>query len=270
MGLVVVLVMVCGSCASRPESPAAHGRQADAQHVPTELLRRSTPIVWLFAGDSITAGVVHTRGYRDYTQHFRERLYELGRSDDVVLNTAKSGMWVENLLEQVDDRVLRWHPDVVFLMFGANDATAGREGIARFSEQYANLIKKCKASGIDVFVQTTVPMAPLDPALVQALEASGDARRAQAAVQNLERRLEFLGPYAEATRKVAQESAVPVIDHWNVWQRAGEYRGQLLDGEIHPNEYGHRLLAQTVLRDLGIWDDQSWVCRICAFVPTRQ
>jgi len=32
------------------------------------------PVKWLFAGDSITHGALHTWGWRDYTEHFSERI----------------------------------------------------------------------------------------------------------------------------------------------------------------------------------------------------
>ena len=44
-----------------------------------DLISRKEPVRWLFAGDSITQGARHTRGHRDYTQLFKERVGELAR-----------------------------------------------------------------------------------------------------------------------------------------------------------------------------------------------
>ena len=50
-----------------------------------ELLRGEYPVKWLFYGDSITHGALHTFGWRDYTELFAERLrFELGRTMDTV------------------------------------------------------------------------------------------------------------------------------------------------------------------------------------------
>lgn len=32
------------------------------------------PVTWVFLGDSITQGVVHTHGHRGYVEHFAERV----------------------------------------------------------------------------------------------------------------------------------------------------------------------------------------------------
>ena len=39
-----------------------------------KLIRSAEPVKWLFYGDSITHGAVHTFGARDYTEHFTERV----------------------------------------------------------------------------------------------------------------------------------------------------------------------------------------------------
>src|SRR5665647_1822505 len=52
-----------------------------------ELLRQKNPLKWLFTGDSITAGVEHTHGYRSYPEIFGERIrWEMGRPRDIVIN----------------------------------------------------------------------------------------------------------------------------------------------------------------------------------------
>ena len=47
------------------------------------------PLRWVFAGDSITHGALHTMGWRDYTELFSERLrHELKRPRDCVVKTG--------------------------------------------------------------------------------------------------------------------------------------------------------------------------------------
>lgn len=43
---------------------------------------------------------------------------------------------------------------------------------------------------------------------------------------------------------------------------AGGCRGQLLDEDFHPNEFGHRLIAHTLFKACGMWDEASWTCRL--------
>src|SRR5437763_63070 len=85
------------------------------------------PTKWLFNGDSITHGALHTFGWRDYVELFHERLrFELARGMDVVINTAISGDSTRGLLETFDWRVAQFRPDVVFLMIGMNDCSTSR------------------------------------------------------------------------------------------------------------------------------------------------
>ena len=57
------------------------------------------PVKWLFAGDSITHGALHTFGQRDYAQLFNERVrYEMGRPQDVVLPNAFGHLAFAHLL----------------------------------------------------------------------------------------------------------------------------------------------------------------------------
>src|SRR5262245_38050003 len=50
-----------------------------------QLLARPEPVTWVFTGDSITHGALHTRGWRSYPEHFAERVrWELKRMRDIV------------------------------------------------------------------------------------------------------------------------------------------------------------------------------------------
>ncbi len=215
------------------------------------LLAEDRPVTWLFAGDSITQGAVHTMGWRDYTELFDERLYELGRSADVVANTAVSGWRVQSIRERVDERVLRFRPDAVFLMFGTNDAMAGGDGLDRFAADYAETIDSIRKGGTEnIVVQTTVPMVQLKVAPSET---------------GITTRIAHIPAYVEATRMVAQQADVRLIDHWRVWEGIADQLGHYTEGAFHPNEYGHRLIAHTLFRELDMWDDDSRTCRL--FVP---
>jgi len=65
-----------------------------------QLLQSDQPLKWLFYGDSITHGALHTFGWRDYTEHFTERVrFEMNRRRDIVIKTAFSGNSTKDLLD---------------------------------------------------------------------------------------------------------------------------------------------------------------------------
>ncbi|MBN1554011.1 MAG: SGNH/GDSL hydrolase family protein [Phycisphaerae bacterium] len=235
----------------------------------SELISQKEPITWLFCGDSITAGMVYTHGWRNFSELFNERLYELGRSGDVVINTARSGANLGDLLGNFDRSVTRFHPDVVFLLFGTNDCVSGPEGVKQFTERYTEVIRRCRQAGAStVILQSTIPVMPLDPIRATQLELGPDKTVTDRDTHNLRMRLTHLPLYVEAVRKISKADKLPLIDHWAVWRKTGTKIGRLTEGFIHPNEYGHRLMAYTIFSAMGMWDDKSPTCRL--FVPVEK
>jgi len=100
------------------------------------MCRSPDPITWLMTGDSITRRVLHNLGYRSYTKHLHERVRgELSRFDDVVVNTGASGSTTSDLLVDLDRRVFRFHPNIVTVLLGTNDAAKSVEGRATFGKE---------------------------------------------------------------------------------------------------------------------------------------
>src|SRR5947209_8360158 len=106
---------------------SAEKEKADALTDIKAVLKRKEPAVWIFTGDSITHGALHTLGWRSYPEHFAERVrWELRRMRDVVINTGISGDRTGGLLADLDWRVLRFKPDVASVIVGMNDCPAGQ------------------------------------------------------------------------------------------------------------------------------------------------
>ena len=234
-------------------------------------LQRETPVTWLFTGDSITQGAKHTRGWRSYTELFKERLDEMARNQDIVINTGVGGASVRLLLNSgLEERVLRFKPDVVFIMFGTNDAVSGNEGTGEFIEAYTEVLHRLQTANIGCLImQTTVPMMPIEPNSAVDMLNLADETLKDNKLRGFCQRLAHIPGYTEATCRIAERVKVSLIDHHNVWEvvKYQRCRGQLMDGGCHPNEYGHRLIAHTIFRACGMWDTESWTCRM--FVPAE-
>jgi acyl-CoA thioesterase I len=260
---------VAALAAARPTSAAQTVPTVPATSDPAELvtplLKSTSPVTWLFAGDSITQGAVHTRGWRDYTQLFKERLGELSRNEDVVINTAVGGWTLDAFVDRFDERVSRFRPDALLLMFGTNDSGAGG-GIERFVANYEKVLAVARERGLRTIVQTALPLFPAD-ADRYAAAAYVDPAVRPGKVQRLKARQANISDFATAATRVAELAGVPAIDHWAAWQRVAPTLGQLTDGALHPNEYGHRLIARTIYDAMGIADESSWMCRL--FLPVN-
>ncbi|MCC7349636.1 MAG: SGNH/GDSL hydrolase family protein [Phycisphaerales bacterium] len=210
------------------------------------LLSRPDPIKWLFTGDSITHGALHTFGWRDYTEHFSERIrYEMARVRDVILKTAISGWRIKFILDDLQWNVLQYQPHVVSIAVGMNDCNDGPDGLESFQSQYLEVIDT-------IHKQTQAAVVVHTPPRISALDTI---------------RSQHLPSYVDAIRRIAQKSGALLIDDYEHWQ-AAEKRGVLaywLSDAIHPNECGHRAMAHLMLRKLNLWKDDSFVCRL--FVP---
>ena len=202
------------------------------------LLASDHPLTWVFAGDSVTQGAAHTLGWRDYTELVKERIgWEMGRKRDVFINTAVSGWRCGDFEADLDRSALRYHPDVIFVMFGLNDATAGDGGVTPFAADYERVLRKlCDATTGHVVVQVPNP----------AISSEAD--------------LGSLPFYVDAIRQLANRLNLPTVDHADAWSTHLLPRGPLeqwIGSGCHPNEYGHRMIARTLLETVGAWDPQS-------------
>ena len=212
------------------------------------LLKRPEPVKWLFAGDSIAQGALHTMGWRDYSELFTERVrWELNRRRDCVIKTAISGWKVGNLLDDLEWSVLQHRADVVFVGVGMNDCAEGPQQLDAFRQRYRNLIGHIRdhSGEVAIVLQTPNRIMPADTL-----------------------RFPNAPAYTAAIRDVADSEKTALVDHFAAWEAAekSETINYWLSDPCHPNECGHRAMANEIFRTFEIFDArQSRVCRL--FVP---
>lgn len=183
------------------------------------------PITWLFVGDSITHGCLHTAPDRNYVEHVNEVLrWDRGRTTDVLVNSAVSGWRVDDLLERWDFHAGKFDADVVFVMFGTNDATHGEDGVEHFRRGLTEIVDRFEQSGATVVLQVPAPIRA---------EPSG-----RAAIEQ----------YRDVVRELAAERGLLVVDHARDW--AADEVDSLLNDDIHPNAEGHRRMARRIVATL--------------------
>jgi lysophospholipase L1-like esterase len=226
-----------------PEHEKPLTAKADLEAI-RSLLKKPAGITWLFAGDSITLGGHFTRGGRSYPEHFQERIrWEMKRFDDAVINTAFNGATTDQLSAVLDERVLRHHPQVVFIMIGSNDSRRGEKWLPRFRDWLDLLVGRIRAAGAIPVLQTANhAVSNRDPALL---------------------RDETL--YMQAVRDCAAANRIFLIDHWSAWENFhADPQSQFswMGDAIHPNARGHLQLALDIFRAIGLYDSSSKVVRL--------
>lgn len=190
---------------------------------------------WLFAGDSITQGVLHTRGERCWVELFAEEIRgSRGRLLDIVVNTGVSAWTTRDVLDEFDHLIGRWQPTVVGIALGTNDASRDPSKyvpLDRFHTNLTELVTRSADLGARVVVQT--------PALV-----TPSAREMRPDVP----------AYAAACREVAAQTGSVLVDHEARWLAEFGDADPVgwLDDPIHPNAEGHRQMAALLLDRLGL------------------
>lgn len=214
----------------------------------TELLSHAQPLRWVFTGDSITHGAVHTNGHRHYPELFAEHLRRpFGRPRDHVVTTGISGRRITDLEDDLEWSVRQYRPHVVSLMFGLNDCVHADGDVHAFVTAYETVLDAIQGDGATVLLHTPNRVSTSDP-----------------------ERSAALPPYVAAIRALAHERDLPLIDHFAAWdaaQRANAVEYWINHG-CHPNAEGHRVLNRLLLQTLGGWDAESPTGRL--FIPAEE
>ena len=240
-------------------------RDADLAKIKEHFANRTGNWTWVFYGDSITHGAVHTHGWRSFPEIFQERIRtEMGRPMECVINSGNSGY---TSLALVNDKIYDWqvrrhHPDVVLLLIGCNDiAHENCGGPEKFRERLTELTRRFRQDGAIPVLQTYNTIQ-----LVQ--NPTSDYLRGYV------KRYNEFPIYNNIIRDVAETEDTILIDHRKLWEEKTA-DPQVLDrwlGEtIHPGAYGHLQMAILIFKELGIYAPNSKCCAIeagGAVVPT--
>lgn len=236
-----LFLSVAGSASpARDQTPSP-----DLAILQAKLADLAHPLVWVITGDSITQGAKWLGHERGYPELIQERVrWSLKRRRDLFINSGISGERTAGLLADFDWRVLHFQPDIVSLMIGMNNATAGAAGRDAFTADLRELIRRVRAAGaLPVLHRTNL----IDP-------EADDSSRSRA----------DLPAYNERIAQVAREESVILVDHWSRWCESkpdvAALRTWLAD-PIHPNGAGHRQFAIEFFRTIGCYDPAAPDCQ---------
>lgn len=237
------------------------------------LLTREEPATYLFMGDSITHGVL-TDGYDNVPMLFKKYLNELDRTEDVVLNTGVTNATIATTLDQIDERLEKFTPDVVLVMLGTNDCATNGENTAnqgsssrgpitveQYKERYKQLVRKIHENNEESSVVLRVPCAMSDSIF------PGQNR------SNYEEYFKAIPAVAQEMKAEIPDLNIAVVDHLAYWRdyrdnvrndnitanAAGNYGGSgwLVPDGIHPNGRGQTAMFQQIVRELGLYQPTS-------------
>ncbi len=207
-------------------------------------LKSDEPMTWMFMGDSITHGASHTRGYDSISQLFEKFLRDdLGRTDDLVINTAVSSAATADTVLYLKERLEKYNPDVVFLMLGANCVSER----GNYKTNLEKIVNAAQAKGATVILRT--PVCRMD---------NFSAHAAQ----------------ADMAKQVGAEKNLTVVDQYKVWHdvlTAHPYLAELVfNNALHPNALGHVWMFRMLLEGTGLAQDSSYLYNLTYNLGTTQ
>jgi len=233
--LFLALLCAAAAAAGAQESP-------DLAKLRARMAARE-PMTWLFTGDSITHGALHTRGWRAFPEIVAERIrFEARRPRDIVVNTGISGDTTADLMPDLEWRVLRFKPDVAFVMFGMNDCVKGPD-LAGYEANLRKIAAAVRAQGgipVLMRVNPAVPGSPREKVVAR------------------------LGDYMEAAARVARDERLILVDHYGDWNRSPRGIAPMMNDNIHPNARGHQEMAIRILQAVGLHDARSFTGKLTA------
>ena len=125
-----------------------------------------------------------------------------------------------------------FHPDLVIWFYGGNDMPSdNRKDYAAYSQQ---AIKAMQSQGIEVLLSR--PTFFIDEPYYSSSQR-----------------------FIEPVMTLADSCRVPWVDQFGAFHARGRrFVGDLLSDMVHPNEYGHQILASTLATALGVPGQMVW------------
>ncbi len=200
-------------------------------------------MTWLFMGDSITHAALWTFGYDGIAQSFEKYLKdELGRTDDVVINTAVSGATTGSTLLTIDQRLKKYTPDVVSIMLGTNDA-ANNTDTASYKTNLETIIAEIKK----INPEATIILRSPTPFWGYGVRDT-----------NVLTCISEMQEVAEANNLIYVDQFTDVQEAITTYPWMKGTGTQFLFGNtLHPGVNGHLVMTRQFIRGCGLWTEDS-------------
>lgn len=202
-------------------------------------LKRNTTIC--FFGDSITAKGLWIKDIWENMKEHTKKLFNCGIPGDSAVS-AKSRIYETCLIHA---------PDYVTVMFGMNDIgrhlylddaneQAREERIKTYTQSIEKIINVITACGAMPILLTPTPYDEESDVPTKNLKCNAGIDKC-----------------AESVRLLAQKYALPLVDFNNIFKSKRNNKSIIGSDRVHPNDEGHKLMAESFLNAFGIHVSQK-------------
>ena len=206
-----------------------------------DMVNGDQPMTWLFMGDSITHASGLTYGYDGIAQIFEKYVKgELGRKQDVVLNTAVANADTATTLAELDQRLTNYTPDVVSIMIGTNDCSSR---VSITVEQFETNVRTILDTIEEKYPNAVILLRSMTPFF-------NDGNREP-----------YRQSYMDVISKLANEYDTIYVDQYTSLKEATStytwLARKMFTDNLHPEANGHRVMAYMFMKACGLWSEDS-------------
>ena len=221
----------------------------------------ASPATIAFLGDSVTQGCFELLesgkaidtvfdNKSAYSTRVREILHTLFPKAHLnIINCGISGDSAPNGLSRLERDVLPFHPDLVVVSYGLNDANNGEGGLQKYAGALKEIFLRVQENGAECIFMTANCMNT-QVSTYETNQRFREIAENTAKVQNSG----MLGTYFETAKQVARENGAKVCDcyaKWMAMHRAGVNVTELLANKInHPTREMHYLFAYSLVETM--------------------
>ncbi len=220
------------------------------------------PVTIGFLGDSVTNGCFEvlpantdhgTDGYdvvfdqeHSYSSYLYRTFISLYPNAQInIVNAGISGDDAPTGLSRMDRDLMSFHPDLVIVCYGLNDAYNGPDKLDTYKNALTGILRRILASGAEAILMTPQPVCTR----VHGRLDSAELRKLAVELAELFHSGVF-DRYMNAAREAAAEAGVPVCDCYAKWMRMYESGVDITDHLVnylnHPTRQMHWLFANSL------------------------
>jgi lysophospholipase L1-like esterase len=233
MKVINICILLLGLCAFNMSAQTAEASYLDdVKELLAKQWSANRTVNFVFHGHSVPSGYFKTPDVRTLQAYPHQVLEGLkNRYPYAVVNcivTAIGGENSEQGCQRFADEVLTHRPDVLFIDYALNDRSIGLE---RAKKSWETMIEAALAKGIKVILLTPTPDMS-----VNILDTNTP-----------------LAQHAEQVRELSRKYHIGLVDSYETFRQLA-LAGIDIEGFMsqinHPNEKGHRIVAELIINCL--------------------
>jgi lysophospholipase L1-like esterase len=193
----------------------------------------------VLVGDSITFGDNAQSRKNSWGSRLHEYLKNNFPGKFELVNNGVEGEIAQEGFDEIEDRVIKYTPDIVFIGYGTNDCT--KENRAYVNSIY-NFESNMKDIAEAVRSQTNaVIIFNLAPPVIEEL-CNDDV----VTIHNRD-----IEAYNNVVKRICGSMMLSFVDHYDLMSANDDIK-ELIDYDgIHPNDEGHRVMFENILSSTG-------------------